>query len=317
MSSLPGSGAIIRALGHYQPARVLTNADISELVDTTDEWIQSRVGIKTRHIAAPDETVADMATQAAGKALVNAGVFAADVDMVLVATCTAKDRSPNTAARVARSLDIPAPVVLDINTVCSGFSHALAIAQQAIAAGSANHALVIGVEKFSEFTNWSDRSTCVIPGDGAGAAVVSRSAESGISPVVWGSAPEMSHTVRVESPDFTLAQDGTALYRWILQNLPDIALRICTTAGLTPADLAGVVFHQANLRIIDQLATRLGAVNAVIARDVVESGNTSAASIPLAFSKLVDRGEIEAGAPVLLFGFGGGLSYSGQVVRCP
>jgi 3-oxoacyl-[acyl-carrier-protein] synthase-3 len=186
---------------------------------------------------------------------------------------------------------------------------------------------VIGVEKLSDVTDWTDRGTCVLVGDGAGAAVVAAADEALIGPVTWGSVPQLSNAVRieVERPDGVpdrngagrFSQDGQSVYRWATTQLPAIARRACERSGLTPEDLAAVVFHQANLRIIEPLAAKLGAVNAVVAKDVVESGNTSAASIPLALSKLVERGELPSGAPVLLFGFGGNLSYAGQVVRCP
>ena len=187
--------------------------------------------------------------------------------MVVVATCTALDRSPNMAAQVARRLGVPSPAALDVGVACSGFSHAIATTDHAIRAGAATNALVIGAEKLTDFADWTDRSTCVLIGDGAGAAVLTASDDPGVGPVVWGSVPEMSEAVR--------------------------------------------------LRIIEPLAKRIGAVNAVVARDVVDSGNTSAASIPLALSKLIERREIPAGAPVLLFGFGGGLAYAGQIIRCP
>jgi 3-oxoacyl-[acyl-carrier-protein] synthase-3 len=160
----------------------------------------------------------------------------------------------------------------------------------------------------------------VLVGDGAGAAVVEASAAGeapGIGPVLWGSVPEMGNAVRIEGQPARFAQEGQSVYRWATTQLPPIARRACERAGLAPADLAAVVLHQANLRIIEPLAEKIGAVNAVVARDVTESGNTSAASIPLAFSKLVEQGAIATGDPVLLFGFGGNLSYAGQVVRCP
>ncbi|WP_432058501.1 beta-ketoacyl-ACP synthase III [Streptomyces sp. bgisy022] len=310
-------GSRIAAVGHYQPARVLTNEDLAGMVDTSDEWITSRVGIRTRHIAGPDEPVDELAAQAAGKALAAAGRTADDIDMVLVATSTAIDRSPNMAARVAARLGIPGPAALDLNVVCAGFTHALATADHALRAGAATRALVIGADKMSEVADWTDRSTCVLVGDGAGAAVVETAAEPGVGPVLWGSVPEMGHAVRIEGTPPRFAQEGQSVYRWAATRLPVIARQACEKAGLAPEDLAAVVLHQANLRIIEPLAARLGAVNAVVARDVTESGNTSAASIPLALSKLVERGEVSTGDPVLLFGFGGNLSYAGQVVRCP
>ncbi|MGK5547755.1 beta-ketoacyl-ACP synthase III [Streptomyces sp. URMC 127] len=311
------TGSRVLALGHYQPARVLTNDELAAMVDTSDEWIRSRVGIRTRRVAEPGETVADMAAEAAGKALANSGLAADEIDLVLVATCTADDRSPNTAARVAAALGLATPAVMDVNVVCSGFTHALASADHAIRAGAATNALVIGVEKFTSVTDWSDRTTCVLTGDGAGAAVVTASAEPEIGPVVWGSVPGMGHAVRIEGTPSRFSQEGQSVYRWATTQLPPIARRVCERAGVAPEDLAAVVLHQANLRIIEPVARKLGAVNAVVATDVTESGNTSAASIPLALSKLVERDEIPSGAPVLLFGFGGNLSYAGQVIRCP
>ncbi|MPY49418.1 beta-ketoacyl-ACP synthase III [Streptomyces acidicola] len=312
------NGTRIAAVGHYQPAKVLTNEDLAGMVDTSDEWIKSRVGIRTRHIAGPEEPVDELASQAGAKALAAAGLAPGAVDLVVVATSTAVDRSPNTAARVAARLGIPSPAALDVNVVCAGFTHALATADHAVRAGSASRALVIGADKMSEVTDWTDRTTCVLVGDGAGAAVVEGAdGEPGIGPVLWGSVPEMGHAVRIEGTPPKFAQEGQSVYRWATTQLPPIARKACERAGLTPEELAAVVLHQANLRIIEPLAEKIGAVNAVVARDVVESGNTSAASIPLALSKLVERGEISTGDPVLLFGFGGNLSYAGQVVRCP
>ncbi|MFI8390704.1 beta-ketoacyl-ACP synthase III [Streptomyces sp. NPDC085540] len=310
-------GSRVLSFGHHQPSRVLTNADLEQMVDTDDEWIQSRVGIRTRRVAAEDESVADMATKAAEHALANAGLTGADIDFVIVATCTALDRSPNTAARVAAAVGAQAPAAIDVNTACSGFPHAMALADQSIRTGSATKALVIGVEKLTDFVDWTDRTTCVLIGDGAGAAVVVASEEPEIGPVVWGSVPEMGRAVRIEAPSNTFAQEGQSVYRWATTTLPEVALQVCERAGVKPEELGGVVLHQANLRIIEPLARKIGAVNAVIAKDVVESGNTSAASIPLALSKLIERGEIEKGSPVLLFAFGGGLSYAGQIINCP
>ncbi|MGW3118710.1 beta-ketoacyl-ACP synthase III [Streptomyces sp. NPDC001107] len=311
------NGSRIAAVGHYQPAKVLTNEDLAGLVDTSDEWITSRVGIRTRHIAGPDEPVDELAAHAAAKALAAAGLAPGDIDLVLVATSTAVDRSPNMAARVAARLGIPSPAAMDVNVVCAGFTHALATADHAVRAGASMRALVIGADKMSDVTDWSDRTTCVLVGDGAGAAVVEAADEPGIGPVLWGSVPEMGHAVRIEGTPARFAQEGQSVYRWATTQLPPIARRACERAGLAPEDLAAVVLHQANLRIIEPLAEKIGAVNAVVARDVAESGNTSAASIPLAFSKLVERGAVSSGDPVLLFGFGGNLSYAGQVVRCP
>lgn len=313
------TGSRILALGHYQPSRVVTNDEIAELVETNDEWIRDRVGVVTRRIAG-DETVADMAAAAAGKALANSGLTAADIDLVVVATCTSVDRSPNVACRVAAKLGISAPAAYDINTACSGFAYALGTVDHAVRAGASRHALVIGAEKLSEFIDWTDRSTCIIFGDGAGAAVVTATAEgepAGIGPVVWGSAPEKGDAVRIEGWRPYVMQEGQSVFRWATTELAPLARQACERAGVHPSELAAFVPHQANTRIIDGIAKRLGIPDVIIAKDIVESGNTSAASVPLALSKLVERREVPSGAPVLLFGFGGGLTYAGQVVRCP
>jgi 3-oxoacyl-[acyl-carrier-protein] synthase-3 len=299
---------------------VLTNDDLAAMVDTNDEWIRSRVGIETRHVAGPDEPVDELAAQAGAKALASAGYLPQDIDLVLVATSTAIDRSPNMAARVAARLGMRSPAVMDLNVVCAGFTHALATADHTVRAGAATRALVIGADKMTEVTDWTDRTSCVLTGDGAGAAVVTATEagqEPGIGPVLWGSVPEMGHAVRIEGTPPRFAQEGQSVYRWATTQLPPIARKVCERAGVAPEELAAVVLHQANLRIIEPVAQKIGAVNAVIARDVVRSGNTSAASIPMALSKLVQRGEIATGDPVLLFGFGGNLSYAGQVIRCP
>ncbi|AEW93867.1 MULTISPECIES: beta-ketoacyl-ACP synthase III [Streptomycetaceae] len=311
-------GTRIAALGHYQPERVLTNDDLAAMVETDDEWIRTRTGIVTRHIAG-SESVTDMAAAAAGKALAAAGLDPADIGLVTVATCSAIDRCPSTAAQVAGRLGIPGAVAFDLNNACAGFCTALATADHAVRAGAARHALVIGAEKMSDVTDWTDRRTCVILGDGAGAAVVSAADEAGIGPVVWGSDPTRADAVRLVDdwhPKF--AQEGQTVFRWATTELVPLVREACERAGLAPADLGAVVTHQANLRIVEALVRRLDLPeHVVVARDVTESGNTSAASVPLALSKLAERGELPSGAPALLFAFGGGLSWAGQVVRCP
>jgi 3-oxoacyl-[acyl-carrier-protein] synthase III len=311
------NGSKILSFGHYQPSRVLTNDDLAQMVDTNDEWIQSRVGIKERRIA-DGETVADMAAFAAEKALAASGLTAHDIDLIVVATCSSADRSPNVACRVALKLGIAAPAAFDVNTACSGFSYALATADHAIRAGASRNAIVIGAEKLSEMTDWSDRSTAVIFGDGAGAAVLTVAGEGeepGVGPVVWGSDP--SDAIAIEGWRPYIVQEGQRVFRWATTQVPNFARQICEKAGVAPEELGGFVPHQANLRIIEPLARKLGIDPEVVARDIVESGNTSAASIPLAFSKMIERGEVKSGTPVLLIGFGGGLTYAGQVVRCP
>jgi 3-oxoacyl-[acyl-carrier-protein] synthase III len=312
-------GTRLAGVGHYQPSRVVPNSALEEMVDTSDEWIQRRVGIRERRWAAPEETVDSMAALAARDVLAKAGVDADRVDLVLVATCSALDRSPNMAARVALQLGIPGrPATIDVNTACSGFPHAVAIAQHAIAAGAATTALVIGSEKLSDVTDFTDRTTCVLTADGAGAFLLTADPEEHISPVLWGCVPELGDAVRIErAENDKFAQNGRAVFRWTTFELPVIAREILERAKVAPEDLAAIVLHQANLRIIEPLASKIGAVNARVAVDIVESGNTSAASIPMALSKMIEAEPLPSGAPVLLFGFGGGLAYAGQVVRMP
>ena len=222
MPSQPVAGSRIVSLGHYQPTRVVTNDELAQMVDTSDEWIRTRVGITQRRVA-DDETVADMAAAAAEKALAGSGFTAADIDLVVVATCSSVDRCPNVATRVAARLGIHAPGAYDINTACSGFPYALSTVDHAIRAGAARRAIVIGAEKLTDFTDWTDRSTCILFGDGAGAAVVTAVAEGeepGIGPVLWGSAPEMGDVVVIEGWRPYIKQAGQTVFRWATTALP-------------------------------------------------------------------------------------------------
>jgi 3-oxoacyl-[acyl-carrier-protein] synthase III len=313
-------GARILAFGGYQPARELTNDELSRMVDTNDEWIRSRVGIASRRIAGPDETVADMAVAAGGKALAASGLTATDIDLVIVATCTVEAQIPNTAATVARRLGIAAPGAYDLNAACAGFCYALASASDAVKAGTARHVLVVGAEKLSQWVDWTDRSTCIIFADGAGAAVVGPVPDDsapGIGPVVWGSAGDMADKIYITDRDSFIFQEGQSVFRWATTALHPVGLQACERAGVDPADLAAFVPHQANLRIIEAIARKLGAPQALVADDIVTAGNTSSASIPLALSRMTERGEIASGAPVLLLGFGAGICYAGQVITVP
>jgi 3-oxoacyl-[acyl-carrier-protein] synthase-3 len=313
-------GARLLGLGEHAPANVVTNHDIAARVDTNDQWIRDRVGIVSRRIAGPDESVVDMAAAAGGKALAASGLAASDIDLVIVATCTLPSQVPGAAAEVATRLGIQAPGAFDVNAACAGFVYGTATAANAVVAGSARHVLVVGAEKLSDWTDWDDRSTCIIFADGAGAAVVGpaeSAAEAGIGPVVWGSAGESADLITVADRHSFLAQEGQAVFRWATTALAPVAREACARAGVAPDELAAFVPHQANLRIIEAIARKLGAANAVVARDVVESGNTSSASIPMALCRMVQRGEVASGAPVLVLGFGAGLTYAGQVLICP
>ena len=310
------AGARLIGLGSFQPDRVVTNDELAARVETSDEWIRSRVGIESRRFADKDTLLVDMAADAGARAIKDSGLEPSDIGTVIVATCTMIDNIPNAAAQVAHRLGIPAPAAFDINTACSGFSYALATAQHAITSGSSTTALVIGAEKLTQVMDFTDRTTCILFADGAGAAVVTAAEQNGISPVFWGSDGPRGDVLHIDDGGY-IRQEGQAVFRWATTALAPFARQACERAGVDPTELVAFVPHQANVRIIDHIAKRLGATNAVVARDIVESGNTSSASIPLALSKLVESGELPSGGPALLFGFGGGLTYAGQVVTLP
>jgi 3-oxoacyl-[acyl-carrier-protein] synthase-3 len=319
LARTPGAPATrILGLGHYRPANVITNHDlIARGVDTDDEWIKSRVGIAERRWADPDESVVDLGEQAASKALAASGVATDDVDLVLVATCTMPTPVPAAAPNLANRLGIVAPGAYDVNSGCSGFVYAINAASAAIQTGQARNVLVVAAERFSGWLDMADRSTCIILADGAGAAVLGPSDTPGLGPVVWGSDGEQFDTVAIDEDSRFFRQEGQAVYRWATGQMAPIAEEACRRAGVDREDIVAFVPHQANLRIIDALARRIGLPNAIVARDIVTSGNTSAATIPLALSRMVEAGEIPSGAPVLLLGFGSGLAYAGQVVLAP
>jgi 3-oxoacyl-[acyl-carrier-protein] synthase-3 len=310
-------GAKVLALGHYQPSKVVTNDDLSKTMDTSDEWIRSRVGIQERRIAGDAESLEDMAVQAGGKALAASGLAASDIDLVIVATCTMETSIPNASAVVAHRLGITAPGAFDVNAACAGFCYALATADSAIRSGSARNVLVIGAEKLSQWVDWTDRSTAVIFADGAGAAVVGPSDTPGIGPVVWGSAGDKADAISIPDRTDSLHQEGQTVFRWATTALHPVAKQACERAGVDPSELSAFIPHQANLRIIEAIARKLGADNAVIGRDIVHAGNTSAASIPLALSRMLERGEVRSGGLALILGFGAGLTYAGQVIEIP
>ena len=311
------AGSTIIGLGHAQPARVVTNDEIAEKVDTSDEWIRSRTGIVTRRVAGDDETVPTLAIAAARDALAHAGAAPDTIDFVIVASTTAEQRSPNVAGTVSATLGMSGPAIIDINVACSGFVHALALADMTIKAGTAHRALVIGAEKLTAFTDWNDRTTCVLTADGAGAMVIERSDTADIGPVAWGSAPDLVNAVRIQPPSNTFAQEGRAVYRWALSRGAEHARRAVALAGLSLDDIAVLITHQANLRIIEPIAEQLGLTDRIVVTDVIESGNTSAASIPLGFAKWWNAGRLPADRHALLCGFGGGFAFAAQVVRTP
>ncbi|GAA4837742.1 beta-ketoacyl-ACP synthase 3 [Saccharopolyspora rosea] len=310
MARIPG--ARIAALGHHLPDAVLTSEDVGRRVGVAPEWIIARTGIRRRHRAAADETVADMATAAARHALRRLPT-APPLDAVIVATSTAESPMPAVAARVGARLGLDEPVAFDVNAACAGFCTALAVADGLVRAGASAGALVIGADRPTAWLDWADRDTAVLFGDGAGAAVVLPHTERAIGPVLWGSLGERADAVGIDPDTRTLHQQGRAVYRWAT-GLGPIARRTCERGGLPPEKLAAFVPHQANLRIITALARSLDLDAEAVATDVVDTGNTIAATVPIALSRLVERGGAGPGDTVLLFGFGAGLSYAGQLV---
>jgi 3-oxoacyl-[acyl-carrier-protein] synthase III len=317
----PVTGARILAFGGYQPDNVVTNDDLAQVMDTSDEWIRSRVGIISRRIAGPEETVADMAVAAAGKAIAGSGVSPAEIDLVIVATCSTEAPIPNVSATVASRLGIQAPGAYDLNAACAGFCYGLANASDAIRAGSARNVLVIGSEKMSAWVDMRDRSTGIIFADGAGAAVVgpveNPGDEPGIGPVVWGSAGAIADRIVIKDRTSFLFQEGQSVFRWATTELHPTALKALDRAGVKADDLEAFVPHQANLRIIEALARKIGVPRERVADDIQYAGNTSSASIPLALARMTERGELPSGAPALLMGFGAGMCYAAQVITVP
>jgi len=321
----PMAGARILGLGSMQPEQIVTNTDIAARgVDTTDEWIRTRVGIEQRRVARTDESVVDMAVDAGSKALADAGLAPGDIDAVLVATCTMPSFIPNAAGQTADRIGVRAAPAFDINAACAGFCYGLGTASDMIRAGSARHVLVIGAEKLSDWVDPMDRSTCIIFADGAGAVVVGptdHGERPGIGPIAAGSAGDLVDTIVVADRHSFIHQEGQEVYRWAITKIAPVALRALELAGLAPADVDVLVPHQANLRIVEAIARRIrtagGREDMVVADDIVHSGNTSSASIPLALDHMRAEGRVRSGDLALLVGFGAGLSYAGQAVVLP
>ena len=321
----PMAGARILGLGSMQPEQIVTNTDIAARgVDTTDEWIRTRVGIEQRRVARTDESVVDMAVDAGSKALADAGLAPGDIDAVLVATCTMPSFIPNAAGQTADRIGVRAAPAFDINAACAGFCYGLGTASDMIRAGSARHVLVIGAEKLSDWVDPMDRSTCIIFADGAGAVVVGptdHDERPGIGPIAAGSAGDLVDTIVVADRHSFIRQEGQEVYRWAITKIAPVALRALELAGLAPADVDVLVPHQANLRIVEAIARRIriagGREDMVVADDIVHSGNTSSASIPLALDHMRAEGRVRSGDLALLVGFGAGLSYAAQAVVLP
>ncbi len=317
------------SVGTYRPRRVVPNAELVEAIDSSDEWIQQRSGIKTRGFAGPEESVQMMSVRASRQALERAGIDAAQIDCVVVATVSHLLQTPAIATAIAHELGTENSPAFDISAACAGFCHALALGTDMIRGGSARHVLVIGVERLTDITSLNDRGTAFIFADGAGAAVLGPSEEVGIGPVVWGSDGEQYDLIRQkedwrdvlasERPEMPhLIMQGSAVFRWASFAMAKVATATLDKSGITVDDLDVFVPHQANMRIIDAMARSMKLPARVkIARDVADQGNTSAASVPLALGRMIDEGEAKSGDTALLIAFGAGLAYAAQVVKVP
>ncbi|GGM61354.1 3-oxoacyl-[acyl-carrier-protein] synthase 3 [Longimycelium tulufanense] len=306
--------------GSSQGNRVVTNDDLSRRVDTSDEWIRQRVGIIERRLADEDQSLVDMAVEAGAKAVANSGLAPSDVDTVIVATCTLPGFIPNASAQTADRIGVKAAAAFDLNAACAGFPYAVNVASELVRGGSARRVLVIGAERFTEWIDWDDRANCIIFADGSGAAVLGPADEPGVGPLAAGSAGDLVDMIGLTERGH-IYQEGRSVFRWATTRVAPIAERAVELAGLRLSDIDVLVAHQANLRIVESLAKKLRARGAredmVVADDIVHSGNTSAASIPIALDHMKSAGRINTGDVMLLVGFGAGLSYSAQVVICP
>ena len=312
---------------------MVPNAEVIDAIDSSDEWIQQRSGIKARRWAGAEETVQMMSVAAARKALDRAGLDARQIDCVVVATVSHLLQTPAVATAIAHELGTDQAAAFDSSAACAGFCHGVSMASDFVRAGSASHVLVIGVERLTDILDLNDRGTAFIFADGAGAAVVGPSDTPGIGPVVWGSDGEQFDLIRqredwrdvVGTPDLPgsglmphLVMQGNPVFRWASFAMAKIGQQALDRAGVTIDELDVFVPHQANMRIIDAMARSMKLPSSVrIARDIADTGNTSAASIPLALDRMIDEGDARSGDTALLIAFGAGLAYAAQVVTVP
>ena len=332
-SSAGAQHAAILGIGGYRPSRVIPNSEVIAAIDSSDEWIQQRSGIRQRRWANAEETVQVMSVAAARKAIDQAGISAEQIDCVIVATVSHMLQTPAIATAIAHELGTNKASAFDISAACAGFCYGVALASDMVRGGSVGHALVIGVERLSDLTDLHDRGTAFIFADGAGAAVVGPSEQPGIGPVVWGSDGEQFDLIRqkedwrdvVGTPDQPgsgvmphLMMQGNPVFRWASFAMAKVGQQALDRAGVSIDDLDVFVPHQANMRIIDAMARSMKLPARVrIARDIADQGNTSAASIPLALERMIADGEARSGDTALLVAFGAGLAYAAQVVTVP
>lgn len=324
-------GVTIAGTGSYLPQKVLTNEDLSKLVDTSDEWIVTRTGIKERRIAAEGEATSHLGTKAAEKALDQAELSAEEVELIIVATITPDTLTPATACYVQQQLGSDKAVAFDISAACSGFLYAMKIAKRMIEGGIFANALIIGAEKLSAFVNWEDRTTCVLFGDGAGAAVLraSKEGEGRILATDIGTDGKQTHLLNIPGGGSacpitmsnageglaTLAMLGKEVFRHAVTRMKDSANTVIELAGLTADDISLVIPHQANLRIIDAIASRLDVPNESVFVNLHKYGNTSAAAIAIALDEAHREGKIQRGDKIVMVAFGAGLTWAAAAIE--
>ena len=334
-SSQPFCASSIIGTGSYMPEKVLTNEDLSKIVDTSDEWITSRTGIKERRIATPEQATSDLASEAARRAMASAGVSPEDIQLIIVATVTADMFFPSTACFVQKKIGASNAVCFDISAACSGFLYALQVARHFINTGNRTTALVIGAEKLSSLINWKDRNTCVLFGDGAGAVVIRRADESEtdapgrVLSTVMGTDGTLADVLKVPgggsacpitpenvaSCPNTIHMEGRETFKHAVTRMLEASQQALEIAGLTAADVALVIPHQANARIIGAIAERLNLPLERVFMNLDKYGNTSAATIPVALDEANKAGRLNKGDVVLLVAFGGGFTWASSVVR--
>ncbi|MEY3526823.1 MAG: hypothetical protein RL543_911 [Pseudomonadota bacterium] len=319
--------SVVIGCGHYLPERILTNSDIEKIVDTTDDWIIERTGIQSRHIAAEGETTSMLATRAAERAIENAGCLATDIDLIVLATATPDYTFPSTATQVQAALGIHGGAAFDVQAVCSGFVYALTVADKFLISGSHKRALVIGAETFSRILDWTDRTTCVLFGDGAGAVVLEAQSgkgtleDRGVLNTVLRSDGRHRDKLYVDGGPSTtgtsghLRMEGREVFRHAVTCLAEVIEETFAQTGVSAQDIQWFVPHQANRRIIDATARKLNIDPAHVVVTVEKHGNTSAASIPLALSTACQDGRIKRGDLVLLEAMGGGFTWGAALVR--
>ncbi|MBN9152763.1 MAG: ketoacyl-ACP synthase III [Microbacterium sp.] len=318
----------IYAYGAARGELVVPNDDLVGPIDSSDEWIRQRTGIVTRVRAVHDTSAIDLAADAAREAVARSGVEPTQIDAVIVATISNPKQTPSVSAIVADRIGANPAAAFDMNAACAGFAYAVAQADALIRAGAAHYAVVVGAEKLSDVVDPTDRSISFLLGDGAGAAVIGPSDTPGIGPTIWGSDGSKADLVGMngtltefrdgEVPWPTLRQEGPAVFRWAVWEMVKVAREAIEAAGIEPADLAAFVPHQANMRIIDELAKQLKLPDSVvIGRDIETTGNTSAASVPLAAHRLLEEHPELSGGLALQIGFGAGLVFGAQVVVLP